>query len=209
MRITKVDRQNNPSFQMTISCNKSGLKALRKGAKEGYLNYFEPVREKFYEHPNFNFNKLYKEFRENFAEQTKDKEGKIILKANPMNFAKDYLMATYVGKDGKVYELADGNGAVCIDTERLLVKFPDKNPDEKPFWDSTLTVIEAAGDMFFGHGNPLHNLQVHKQWLEYFYKVSSKIVPEKFADMTYKKDYIEKVKHGVIDDVLNMSVKKV
>lgn len=200
-------KQNSPSFQMTISCDKQALKILKEKSKKGYLDIYERLREGLYDGPTFDFYRLYKEFRLNFEEATKDKDGRVILKTHPLS--KGDLMVSYIGKDGKTCELANGSGAICLPGKSLLQKYQiGKKCNETPFWDSTLAIVDAVGDLFFAHGRPLNNMQVHKQWLEYSYKLASKIVHERFANMVYREDYIEKVRRGVIDDVLMYGIKK-
>lgn len=208
MKVMSINQQNKQTFKMNLSCDEQALKILKQGADSYYLEMYEPIRKRILGRADYNFNQLFSEFTDVFKTDTFDNKGTAVLKKHPMS--KGDLMVSYIGEDGKVYELANGNGAVCINANYLLTKYqcPKNSNTEKPFWDSTLNIVAAIGGMFCGKGYPLHNMQVHKQWLEYYYKLANKIVPKDYYAMQDKEDYIEKVKNGVIDDVLNYGIKK-
>lgn len=207
----KTNKQDNPSFQMNISCDEKALKLLEKSSLKDY-NEASSIAENFYGQSSFDFKKLFSDFQQAFGEYTKELKGDVTLKVHPFeDMCKDQLMISYKGEDGKICELADGNGAPPIEPRLVLRKFNYpfllNKGQEKPFFGITLDFLSIISDLILDTGK-FHNMPLHRKLSEDFYKIASKITPEEVANIEYRDQYVMQVKAGAIDDVLNYGIKK-
>ena len=210
MKIMPVQNNKNrePSFKMNIKADKSVLELLEAAVKLDVQDLDE-LTIKYYGNDKVDFKKHFKAFQEAFSKYTKDDKATITLKDHPL--ADEYLMISYKAEDGTVTEISDGNGALAIQPFYFMRKYEfqrarDKEPNEKPFWNATMDVLDAVVNLFFEA--PTHDRVKAKQYKESYYRLASKIVPKAAANYTYLNQYTRQVKEGIIDDFLNYGIKK-